>query len=177
MQVRITFYITRKQYAVIMHPYKQHNMLIPQLASCYWFCFGLPSIVFWMRSVSLICSASGQLIHKQLEDEQWCVTLLSQPAAAAALSAHGTTAPLRFACYTTSSITRGVFCIQIVSTMATTSLEDVAKASKGSPLLIFQLYVQRDRDFTASLIQSKTHSVVHRYNVAAADLSLKCILT
>lgn len=45
--------------------------------------------------------------------------------------------------------------LQIVSTMATTSLEDVAKASQGSPLLIFQLYVQRDRDFTASLIHSK----------------------
>lgn len=40
----------------------------------------------------------------------------------------------------------------IVSTMATTSLEDVARASQGSPLIIFQLYVQRDRDFTASLI-------------------------
>ncbi len=61
--------------------------------------------------------------------------------------------------------------------MATTSLEDVAKASKGSPLIIFQLYVQRDRDFTASLIRSKTHFVVHKYNVAAADSSLKCILT
>ena len=45
--------------------------------------------------------------------------------------------------------------LQIVSTMGTTSLEDVAAASEGSPLLIFQLYVQRDRDFTASLIQSK----------------------
>ncbi|KAL0022457.1 hypothetical protein WJX79_003021 [Trebouxia sp. C0005] len=46
----------------------------------------------------------------------------------------------------------------IVSTMATTSLEDVAKASKGSPLLIFQLYVQRDRDFTASLIRKAERS-------------------
>ena len=44
--------------------------------------------------------------------------------------------------------------------MATTSLEDVAKASKGSPLLIFQLYVQRDRDFTAFLIRSKPLFVV-----------------
>ncbi|KAL3133572.1 hypothetical protein ABBQ38_007419 [Trebouxia sp. C0009 RCD-2024] len=41
----------------------------------------------------------------------------------------------------------------IVSTMATTSLEGVAAASQGSPLVIFQLYVQRDRDFTASLIR------------------------
>ena len=39
--------------------------------------------------------------------------------------------------------------------MGTTSLEDVAAASEGSPLLIFQLYVQRDREFTASLIRSK----------------------
>lgn len=45
--------------------------------------------------------------------------------------------------------------LQVVSTMGTTSLEDVAAASEGSPLLIFQLYVQRDRDFTASLIRSK----------------------
>ena len=45
--------------------------------------------------------------------------------------------------------------VQIVSTMGTTRLEDVAEASKGSPLLIFQLYVQRDRDFTASLLRSK----------------------
>ena len=61
--------------------------------------------------------------------------------------------------------------------MATTSLEDVAKASKGSPLLIFQLYVQRDRDFTASLIRSKAHFAVYTYSVAAADSSLKCIMT
>lgn len=39
--------------------------------------------------------------------------------------------------------------------MGTTRLEDVAEASKGSPLLIFQLYVQRDREFTASLLCSK----------------------
>lgn len=39
--------------------------------------------------------------------------------------------------------------------MGTARLEDVAEASKGSPLLIFQLYVQRDRDFTASLLRSR----------------------
>ena len=149
-----------KHDAVIMHPYKQPNMLIPQLASCYWCCFGLSSTVFWICSVSQICSASGQPFHKQLEDEQWCVILFSQPAAAAPMSARGTTAGLGCACYIISSITCSLLCIQIVSTMATTSLEDVAKASKGSPLLIFQLYVQRDRDFTASLIRSKTHFVV-----------------
>ena len=44
--------------------------------------------------------------------------------------------------------------------MGTTSLEGVAKASEGSPLLIFQLYVQRDRDFTASLIQSESRPLV-----------------
>ena len=43
--------------------------------------------------------------------------------------------------------------------MGTTSLEDVAAASEGSPLLIFQLYVQRDRDFTASLIRSKFNMI------------------
>ena len=48
-----------------------------------------------------------------------------------------------------------VLVLQIVSTMGTTRLEDVAEASKGSPLLIFQLYVQRDREFTASLLRSK----------------------
>lgn len=39
--------------------------------------------------------------------------------------------------------------------MGTARLEDVAEASHGSPLLIFQLYVQRDRNFTASLLQSE----------------------
>ena len=52
------------------------------------------------------------------------------------------------------------FMWQIVSTMATTSLEGVAAASQGSPLIIFQLYVQRDRDFTASLIRSKVIGVM-----------------
>ena len=149
-----------KQHAVFVHPYKQQNMLIPQLASCYWFCLGTTSTVFWTCSVSQVCSASGQSSDTQLEDEQWGVISISQPAAAAAVSVYGTTAGLDCACYTTSGITCSVFCIQIVSTMATTSLEDVAKASKGSPLLIFQLYTQRDRDFTASLIRSKTHFVV-----------------
>ncbi len=37
-----------------------------------------------------------------LEDEQWAVVLISQPAAAAVLSAHRTTAALGCACYTTS---------------------------------------------------------------------------
>lgn len=60
--------------------------------------------------------------------------------------------------------------LQIVSTMATTSLEGVAAASQGSPLIIFQLYVQRDRDFTASLIRSKTVELV-AYNPWDADLS------
>eukprot|EP00891_Asterochloris_glomerata_P001620 jgi/Astpho2/1620/fgenesh1_pm.00028_%23_12_t len=41
----------------------------------------------------------------------------------------------------------------VVSTMATTSLEDVAAAGQSAPCLIFQLYVTKDRKFTASLIQ------------------------
>lgn len=57
--------------------------------------------------------------------------------------------------------------------MGTTSLEDVAAASEGSPLLIFQLYVQRDRDFTASLIRSKFSifvvSMQHRRNAAQVN--------
>lgn len=50
--------------------------------------------------------------------------------------------------------------------MGTTSLEGVAQASEGTPLLIFQLYVQRDRDFTASLIRSEPHpmAVAHVWN-------------
>lgn len=59
--------------------------------------------------------------------------------------------------------------LQIVSTMATTSLEGVAAASQGSPLVIFQLYVQRDRDFTASLIRSKIVGFV-KYNPQDVDL-------
>ena len=45
--------------------------------------------------------------------------------------------------------------VQVVSTMATTSLEDVAAAGQSAPCLIFQLYVTKDRKFTASLIQSQ----------------------
>ena len=45
--------------------------------------------------------------------------------------------------------------VQVVSTMATTSLEDVASAGQSAPCLIFQLYVTKDRKFTASLIQSQ----------------------
>ena len=44
--------------------------------------------------------------------------------------------------------------------MGTTSLEGVAEASESSPLLMFQLYVQRDRDFTAALIRSESKPVV-----------------
>ncbi|KAK9824718.1 hypothetical protein WJX74_000947 [Apatococcus lobatus] len=40
-----------------------------------------------------------------------------------------------------------------VSTMATYHLEDVAKAGSACPLLFFQLYVIKDRDFTAKLLQ------------------------
>ena len=39
----------------------------------------------------------------------------------------------------------------VVSTVATTSIEDIAKSSQGS--LWFQLYVQRDRGFTRELVQ------------------------
>ena len=45
--------------------------------------------------------------------------------------------------------------LQVVSTMATTSLEDIAAAGQSAPCLIFQLYVTKDRKFTASLIQSQ----------------------
>ncbi|KAK9836399.1 hypothetical protein WJX84_002922 [Apatococcus fuscideae] len=40
-----------------------------------------------------------------------------------------------------------------VSTMATYDLKDVASAGTGSPLLFFQLYVIKDRDFTAKLLR------------------------
>ena len=42
---------------------------------------------------------------------------------------------------------------QVLSTMATQPLEDVAKAGKDGPLQLFQLYVIKDRKFCKSLIQ------------------------
>ncbi len=142
-----------KQHAVIKHPYKQQICLYHSLLRT----FALRHPVLSSGHVQWLKSETYH-VTQLLEDEP--VALISQPAAAAVLFAHGTTAGLGCACYTTSSVTCNLLCIQIVSTMATTSLEDVAKASKGSPLLIFQLYVQRDRDFTASLIRSKTHIAV-----------------
>ena len=65
--------------------------------------------------------------------------------------------------------------LQIVSTMGTTRLEDVAEASKGSPLLIFQLYVQRDREFTASLLRSKHLQFLELTAFALVRLSIGLI--
>lgn len=46
----------------------------------------------------------------------------------------------------------GTGTIMVVSTMATTSLEDVATAASGAPLW-FQFYVHRDRDLSADLVR------------------------
>lgn len=50
--------------------------------------------------------------------------------------------------------------LQVLSTMATQPLEDVAKAGKDGPLQLFQLYVIKDRDFCKRLIQRKPPSHV-----------------
>ena len=43
--------------------------------------------------------------------------------------------------------------------MATQPLEDVARAGRGGPMQLFQLYVIKDRNFCKSLIQRKLVSV------------------
>ena len=45
--------------------------------------------------------------------------------------------------------------LQVLSTMATQPLEDVAKSGQHGPLQLFQLYVIKDRDFCKRLIQRK----------------------
>lgn len=50
--------------------------------------------------------------------------------------------------------------LQVLSTMATQPLEDVAKAGKDGPLQLFQLYVIKDRAFCRRLIQRKHPSPV-----------------
>ena len=42
---------------------------------------------------------------------------------------------------------------QVVSTMGTTTLEDVAAASRDPSRHMFQLYVIKDRAFTQQLVQ------------------------
>ena len=42
--------------------------------------------------------------------------------------------------------------LQIQSTMGTVKLADVARAAEGAPLMMFQLYVIKDRDFCRKLI-------------------------
>lgn len=79
-----------KQHAVIQHPYKQQNMLVLQLAS----------YDFALRRPALSCGHvqclkyALHLVTQLLDNEQWPVVLISQPAAAVALLAHGTTAGL-----------------------------------------------------------------------------------
>ena len=46
-------------------------------------------------------------------------------------------------------------CLQVLSTMATQPLEDVAKSGQDGPLQLFQLYVIKDRQFCRRLIQRK----------------------
>ena len=52
-----------------------------------------------------------------------------------------------------------VYLLQVLSTMATQPLEDVARAGQGGPMQLFQLYVIKDRNFCKSLIQRK-HSLM-----------------
>lgn len=48
--------------------------------------------------------------------------------------------------------------VQVLSTMSTQPLEDVAKAGQGGPLQLFQLYVIKDRKFCRSLINRELPS-------------------
>ena len=44
-------------------------------------------------------------------------------------------------------------CVQVQSTMGTTPLAEVREAGRGAPMMLFQLYVFRDRAFTQRLVQ------------------------
>jgi hypothetical protein len=43
--------------------------------------------------------------------------------------------------------------VQVQSTMSTVPLAEVLAAGRGAPLMLFQLYVFRDRAFTQRLVQ------------------------
>ena len=45
--------------------------------------------------------------------------------------------------------------VQVVSTMGTTTLEDVAGAARDPSRHMFQLYVIKDRSFTQQLVQAR----------------------
>ena len=47
--------------------------------------------------------------------------------------------------------------MQVVSTMGTSRLEDIAEASGDPSRHMFQLYVIKDRAFTQQLVQVHTH--------------------
>jgi hypothetical protein len=63
--------------------------------------------------------------------------------------------------------------VQVLSTMATQPLEDVAKAVKDGPLQLFQLYVIKDRKFCKSLIQRKD---MHKSQSVASKAVIELIL-
>jgi isopentenyl diphosphate isomerase/L-lactate dehydrogenase-like FMN-dependent dehydrogenase len=43
--------------------------------------------------------------------------------------------------------------LQVQSTMGTVGLKDVCNAGRGAPLMFFQLYVLKDREFSKNIIQ------------------------
>lgn len=61
---------------------------------------------------------------------------------------------------------------QVVSTMGTTTLEDVAAAAPDPSQHMFQLYVIKDREFTRQLVQART---VHVQVLALEPVTLSVI--
>ena len=51
--------------------------------------------------------------------------------------------------------------------MGTIKLQEVVKAGKGAPLMMFQLYVLADRGFMKTLIQGRSH---HRFCTPTIDI-------
>ena len=54
-----------------------------------------------------------------------------------------------------SMLTRAL-CMQVQSTMGTVHMDNVAKAGRDAPLLMFQLYVIKERDYTQKLIEGSS---------------------
>lgn len=52
--------------------------------------------------------------------------------------------------------------LQVQSTMGTVKLEEVRAAGEGAPLMMFQLYVIKEREFTQRLIQGPFQKLLQK---------------
>lgn len=114
-----------------------------------------------------ICMVTGLAVAQggRLASHAPCRQQDAQPE----ISTHST---LRLLCRMHVAIRRGVTCVQVQSTMSTVPLAEVREAGRGAPLMLFQLYVFRDRAFTQRLVQRAcafcSLSAGWHYNVPSA---------